>query len=364
MGGFTIKEFILKEKLLFFLLLLFISLLIVLKPHNILSHIEWNTIIFLSGLIMITKAMEESNYFFVLSEILVNKFHYKRNLTLFMIFISIIFSMFLTNDITLFIVIPFTMKLKKVLKDDYLKTIFLEIIAVNVGSELTPIGNPQNVFIWQKYNVPFTEFSFNLFPLFIFQFILLLLFSFLIIKNEKINIYLEKEEYEHMNFYISIILLILFIISAKNNFSSIALIIIFSYYLFFDYKVIKKADWNLILTFILFFINFGIISEINIINNIITHINLTNNISLLTTSIVLSQAISNVPATIFISNFTNNWNIISIGVNLGGTGFVLGSLANIIGLRLSGNISKINLFHKYSFLFFGISIIFTVIYYF
>lgn len=363
MGGFIIKEFIKKEKLLFFLILLFTALIIFIKPQNILSHIEWNTIIFLSGLIMITKAMEESNYFFVLSEILINKLHCKRNLVLFLMFISITLSMFLTNDITLFIIIPFTVKLKKVLKEDYLKTIFLEIIAVNVGSELTPIGNPQNVFIWQKYNISFIEFIFNLFPLFIFQFILLYLFAILLIKNEKINIKIEKENYDNRIFFVSILFLIVFVLAEKNDFSLYSLIILFAYYLFFDFKIIKKSDWNLILTFILFFINFGIISEINVINSIISHMNLKNDFSLLTASVILSQVISNVPATIFISNFTNNWNILSIGVNLGGTGFVLGSLANIIGLRLSGNLSKISLFHKYSFLFFVISFIFTIFYF-
>ncbi|KAF2956993.1 hypothetical protein AS160_03125 [Marinitoga sp. 38H-ov] len=343
--------------------MLFIGLYIFIKPQNIISHIEWNTIIFLSGLIMITKAMEESNYFFVLSEILVNKLNYKRNLVMFLIFISIFFSMFLTNDITLFIIIPFTTKLKKVLKGDYLKTIFLEIISVNVGSELTPIGNPQNVFIWQKYNITFSSFILNLLPLFIFQFILIYVFIVILIKNEKIDIYFEKENYEHRNFYISLLFLILFIFATKNNFSLYALILFSLYYIFFDYKVIRKADWNLIFTFILFFINFGMISEINIVKDIISHINLENDFSLLSTSVILSQLISNVPATIFISSFSDNWNIISIGVNLGGTGFVLGSLANIIGLRLSGNISKINLFHIYSFSFFIISYIFTVIYY-
>ncbi|KLO25147.1 MULTISPECIES: SLC13 family permease [unclassified Marinitoga] len=355
--------FLKKEKLLFFLIFLFMVLIIITKPsyEKILNFIDWNTIFFLSGLLIITTSMKNSNYFFYIAEHLSNKIHSKRILSIFLVYMSALLSMILTNDIALFLIIPFTIELKKIVNFDFPRVIILEILSVNIGSSLTPIGNPQNIFLWHYFDISFIEFVVKMMPIVFLQIALITIFSFFMIRDEKLEIHLKEETYNKRKFYFSIFLLITFIIISKTHFLFPFFILIFIYYLIFDKFSIYKTDWNLILVFILFFINFGIISEVEFINFLIEKINLNQNLNLFSFSVLLSQFISNVPATIFISNFSDNWRIISYGVNIGGIGFILGSLANIIGLRLSKIDKGFKEFHKISIPFF--LIIFLTIYY-
>lgn len=355
---FKLKSFFIREKLLSFLILFLLLLLLFVHPHykHFMQYIDWNTIYFLSGLLLITTAMKESNYFYYIAKHVANKIHNKKTLSYFLILLSSGLATFLTNDIALFLIIPFTLELKKIMNLDVSRIILLEILSVNIGSSLTPIGNPQNVFLWHHFRVNFFDFIIQMFPIFIIQMLLLLFFAYVLIEKQEIQINLFEESYSKLNFYSSVILLIIFIIISKTIFLVPFLILIFSYFFIFNRTIIFKSDWNLIITFILFFIDFGIVSHMNIINTFINKLDFQD-FNLFSFSVILSQFISNVPATILISHFSDNWKIISFGVNVGGAGLIIGSLANIIGLRLAKIDNGIKKFHKISFPFIIISFI-------
>jgi len=206
------------------------------------------------------------------------------------------------------------------------------------------------------------EFIEKMSIIFLPKFLLLLIFIFLFFSNKKLKISIkEPQKIDKFLFISSFILFILFIIALEYSFVKYVLIVIISFYLFSNYKkVFLKFDYFLILTFIIMFIDFGLLSNIEFIQKIFTNIDM-NFFNTLNISIILSQFISNVPTAIFISHFSNNYTALAYGVDIGGNGLLISSLANIIALRaLKNKIAYIE-FHKYSIPFLFISYIIIIL---
>ncbi len=339
------------------MLILFLLLLVILSllyPHNIINYphfIDWRTIMALTGLLVITTGLKESGYFNFITKRMLKRFHDERTLSLFLVLFSALLSAFITNDITLFIVIPLTFSIQSVIKNDISKLIIFEAIAVNVGSALTPIGNPQNLYLWHRWNISFLYFIFKMSPLVIIQLVLLLIFIWIVFPREKIRNSNDKnvEKYKKPLLWSSIILMFVYIVSIELKLTYIVLIIIILFYFLTYRKILLKVDWLLILLFMIIFIDFHIVSNIPIISRIVRSVMESNSAGkVFSLSILTSQLISNVPASVFISKFTNNWFAISYGVNIGGNGLVIGSIANIIALRMSNSKNIWINFHKFS----------------
>jgi Na+/H+ antiporter NhaD/arsenite permease-like protein len=148
-----IRNFLKQEYVLFLLLVLFIILTALLPGYISDYHrfIDWKTITTLLALIIVATGIKESGYFDFFARKILAKIYDERTLAIFLVSLSAGLSTFLTNDITLFIVVPLTACMQKALKNGLVKTVIFEAIAVNVGSTLTPIGNPQNIFIWNNW---------------------------------------------------------------------------------------------------------------------------------------------------------------------------------------------------------------------
>ncbi|STQ13146.1 citrate transporter [Enterobacter cloacae] len=153
----------------FFHLLLIIgaglSLFVPFAPKAWPAAIDWRTIITLSGLMMLTKGVELSGYFDVLGRKMVRRFATERRLSLFMVFSAAVLSTFLTNDVALFIIVPLTLTLRKLCEIPVSRLIIFEALAVNAGSLLTPIGNPQNILLWGRSGLSFAAFTWQMAPL-------------------------------------------------------------------------------------------------------------------------------------------------------------------------------------------------------
>ena len=153
----------------FFHLLLIIgaglSLFVPFAPQAWSAAIDWRTIITLSGLMMLTKGVELSGYFDVLGRKMVRRFATERRLALFMVFSAAVLSTFLTNDVALFIIVPLTLTLRKLCEIPVSRLIIFEALAVNAGSLLTPIGNPQNILLWGRSGLSFAAFTWQMAPL-------------------------------------------------------------------------------------------------------------------------------------------------------------------------------------------------------
>ena len=142
-----------------------LSVFVPFTPHTWPAAIDWRTIITLSGLMMLTKGVELSGYFDVLGRKMVRRFATERKLALFMVFSAALLSTFLTNDVALFIVVPLTLTLRKLCEIPVTRLIIFEALAVNAGSLLTPIGNPQNILLWGRSGLSFTAFTGQMAPL-------------------------------------------------------------------------------------------------------------------------------------------------------------------------------------------------------
>ncbi len=343
-----------------YVLLPFLALLIILSfiyPSNIkdyMDFVDWNTIAALIGLLITTTAIKESLFFVKLAERVISKIKNERQLAIALITLSAFLSMIFTNDIALFIVVPLTLAFQSHLKNNIQRLVIFEAIAVNVGAALTPIGSPQNLFLWHQWNISFISFIIIMFPLFMLLFLMLVIFSFLTFPPENLTI---KEStkgtvLDKKLFYISFLLLLFCIVAVEQNFLYVALIIVFLIYFFVYQNILLKVDWLLIILFIVMFIDFHVVSLIPFVLDFITQFNLHNSQTVYSLSLLSTQIFSNVPASIFLSKFSNDWYAIAYGVNIGGNGFIIGSLANIIALRFI-NTKKIWIdFHKYSLPYF------------
>ena len=149
--GSVFKPF-LRDRFLHLLILLGV-ILTVFQPEKITQFpqfVDWNTIVTLLGLLMLTKGVEVSGYFDFVGRKMINAIDNERWLALFLVMAAAVLSTFMTNDVALFIVIPLTITLKKLTSLPVTRLIIFEALAVNAGSLLTPIGNPQNILLWNK----------------------------------------------------------------------------------------------------------------------------------------------------------------------------------------------------------------------
>ncbi len=351
----SLIQFVKNELLLviFLILLILLSLIYPEKIREYPQFVDWKTIATLTGLLIITTALKESGYFYIFSMRMLRKFRDERSMALFMVLISAVLATFLTNDVALFIVVPITLSLQEILNRDASKLIIFEALAVNAGSALTPIGNPQNIFLWHSWGISFLAFMVKMVPLASILLLVLLLFVYLFFSRRDIELpkKIMQKEKKCSLFYISLAALLLYLAALELNLVYFAVPIIILLYLFLHRKTLWHADWLLILLFIVIFIDFSLISKIPAVHEGISSINLNTPKNLFLFSAFLSQLVSNVPATVMLSNFSSNWLVMGYGVNVGGNGVVIASLANIIALRLAKKRRIWISFHKYSLLY-------------
>ncbi len=236
---------------------------------------------------------------------------------------------------------------------DYL--FVLTTISANIGSSLTPIGNPQNIIIWQHYKLSFIDFVYTMTPFFLVAMAVLVVY--LLIGARRLEIYRWREKafiprvrLDRKLLVTSVILLFLNVLLAQLGLQVYGLAITVIVYIMLKKTLVLGLDYVLILIFAFMFIDFRELSHIINALSIVPQLETSFHVVLLST--LLSQVISNVPATITLVEHVPShlWKALTIGVNLGGVGFITGSMANIITLRMSG--IGLKNFHKYALPYF------------
>ena len=287
-----------------------------------------------------------------------------RSLALALVYITFIGSMFLANDMALLTFLPLGyISLTATGKEKYMAPIFIfQNIAANLGGMLTPFGNPQNLYIYTKFNIPTVDFMLVMLLPFALSIVLFTLCCFFIPKE---SLTLEQDENESFPKGRTVFYLVLFALTILTVFRLvpyyICLPIILVAILISDRKALLKVDYPLLLTFTAFFLLAGNVSRIREVNEFFSFLLEKNT---LLTSVLSCQVISNVPSAILLSEFTENWRELLVGVNIGGVGTLISSLASLITFReytshVKGNTLKyIGLF---SALNFGFLIILTTV---
>ncbi len=321
------------------------------------SFVDWKTIITLTGLLLITTAIKESGFFYLSAYRISKKITNERILALFLIFLSASLAMFLTNDVALFIIVPLTLSIQEISGNDYSKMVIFEAIAANVGSSLTSIGNPQNIFLWHRWKISFHVFIAQMSLPVLIMALWLLVFVIVFFPRAKIKLNNSgAPAVDKKLFYLSLILLIFFIVSIELEIEQYFLAIVFISIFLLRKKNIGETDWGLIFLFIFLFIDLNLIGRLKITKELPALINFHNPHKLFLASALLSQAISNVPAAILLAGYSSDFKIIAYGVNIGGNGLLIASFANLIALRFLKDRSHYLKFHIYSVPYFLITL--------
>lgn len=298
------------------------------------SYIDFKVLACLFNLMIVIKAFEKQKLLDKFAVSLINKCSNVHKLSLILVLLCFFCSMLITNDVALITFVPLTIIISNKCKINVGNIIILETLAANIGSNLTPMGNPQNLYIFSKYNLSISQFFSTLVFFTLIGVVWLLILSFRL-KNEPIKVSLNTISSENrIKTLIWLVLFIIIILSVFSiiNFKVAFILTIFSTFVL-DKKLILEVDYLLLMTFISFFIFIGNISNISLVNIYMQNC-LNSNTSTYVASIALSQLISNVPCSILLSKFTGNWKALLLGVNIGGIGTLIASLASVISYKL------------------------------
>lgn len=298
------------------------------------EYIDFKVLILLFNLMIVVAAFKELKVLDWIATYLLSKCKTSISLSFTLVFLTFFASMLVTNDVALITFIPLSLVLGKKSNLNTLNLIVFQTLAANVGSALTPMGNPQNLFIYSYFNMSPLEFFKVTFPLTILSSFFLMIALFML-KRKKLDVQLSKVEIKNIRHII--IWSILFAIILLSVFQVInyklAFICVLITTLVIDKSLFKKIDYSLILTFIAFFIFIGNISNLDKVKTLMNTL-LSDSSTTYFTSIIASQFISNVPATILLSPFTTFKDSLLLGVNIGGAGTLIASLASVISYKL------------------------------
>ncbi|MFC5742940.1 SLC13 family permease [Dyella tabacisoli] len=345
----------LRDRLMHLLLIAAIALS-ALSPHPFAEYrtwVDWNTITTLAGMLLLTTGIEVSGYLEHLGRTIINRLQQERVLAIFLVSASALLSTMLTNDIALFIVVPLTVSLASTGGLPIGRLVIFEALAVNAGSLLTPIGNPQNILLWQRSHLSFAGFTWQMAPLALAIFLLLLLATWFCFPKQTIHAELKDDPAAYRVGLLRTcgLLYLVFLAMVELGHPSWGLVGVASAAVLFCREIIAKVDWSLILVFILMFIDIRLLTQLHFIQTLAETILHFSQFELFISALLGSQVISNVPATILLVNYSTAYKVIAYGVNVGGFGLAIGSMANIIALRMAPERHLWLRFHLYSFPF-------------
>jgi Na+/H+ antiporter NhaD/arsenite permease-like protein len=210
-------------------------------------------------------------------------------------------------------------------------TFIMQNIAANLGGMLTPFGNPQNLYLYSKFNIPDAEFVSIMFPPFIVAVVLITACCLIFVKSEPLVI---EEKAASLPPIRTVIYLLLFALSIAIVFRGIpyvvGLIVIPLVLIFLDRQALLDVDYGLLFTFVFFFIFSGNMARIEAVRGFFSYL---LEIDTLIFSALSCQFISNVPSAILLSQFTENYRELLLGVNIGGAGTLIASLASLITFK-------------------------------
>ncbi|MGV8924654.1 MAG: SLC13 family permease [Ewingella sp.] len=351
----TLLKPFLRDRFLHVLILLGVVLSLF-QPEKIVQFpqfVDWSTIVTLIGLLMLTKGVEVSGYFDFVGRKMINTISNERHLALFLVCAAALLSTFMTNDVALFIVIPLTITLKKLSTLPVSRLIIFEALAVNAGSLLTPIGNPQNILLWNKSGLSFVAFITQMAPLAGVSLLALLVTTWFSFPPATLRMLENNQGYPYKKtlLFSCLAMYVIFISCVDVGLSVYGLLAVMLCFLLLSRQVLLRIDWPLIVVFIAMFINVRLIVGLGPVQGAVEQIGQLSSMGVYALGIGLSQAISNVPATILMINYVPANALLAYGVNAGGFGLAIGSLANLIALRMANDRKIWVKFHYYSFPF-------------
>ena len=302
-----------------------------------LEYIDWDTLMLLFCLMAAMAGFQRLGVFQRIGDALLAAVTNTRSLLLILCFLPFFFSMFITNDVALITFVPFGMIVLQMCGKEKLviPLVVLQTIAANMGSSLTPIGNPQNLYLYSKSGAKVGDFLLWMLPYTLVTGICIWL-AVLFQKKEQVDYKPEKSGAvwgkKRKFYFISYAVLFLFcLLSVAKVLPPLVLFLMaLAFFLVADRKILWCIDYALLGTFIGFFIFMGNLGRLPAFRDFFAGI-LTGHETL--AGVISSQVISNVPAALLLSGFTDKWESLVVGTNLGGLGTLIASMASLISYK-------------------------------
>ena len=297
------------------------------------GYFDFKTLTCLFSVLAVVCALKNIRFFYILAKRIVRIFKNTRMSILALVYITFIGSMLIANDMALLTFLPLGyFVLTTTGKERHMAfTFIMQNIAANLGGMLTPFGNPQNLYLYTKFNIPNGEFITIMAPPFVLSVALITLCCIIFIKPEPLDIPDGEDKLPPAR---TALYLCLFALAIAIVFRGIpywiGLIVIPAVLLFADRKALAAVDYPLLFTFVFFFIFSGNMARIGAVREFFS---VLMEKSTLLFSVLSCQCISNVPSAILLSQFTDNYPDLLVGVNIGGVGTLIASLASLITFR-------------------------------
>lgn len=325
-----------------------------------LDYFDFKTLTCLFLTLAVICALKNINFFSIVANRIIKLTGNLRVLALALIYITFIGSMLIANDMALITFLPLDYFALTATKNDakMAYVFILQNIAANLGGMLTPFGNPQNLYLYSCFSIPTGEFMKIMFPPFLLAIVMLTAACFLLKPTPLVieNSAKEKLDPKRTTLYLALFSVSLLIVFRVVSYW-IGLILIPAVLLVADRKALRDIDWGLLATFTLFFIFSGNMSRIDAVDRLLSRLLSFNT---LLVSELSCQVISNVPSAILLSRFTDNYRALLLGVNIGGTGTLISSLASLITFNHYRTLHPGHTGH-YMYLFTVINLIFLVV---
>lgn len=346
-------------------LLAAVSAFFVHPGKDYISYIDWRSLAILWSLMVVIQGLKENSVFERIAEKLLSKVNGFKQLVLVLVFLCFFSAMLITNDVALITFVPFSIMIliNCSKKKAIIPVVVLQTVAANLGSMLTPIGNPQNLYLYGLTSMSFVQFVSCMLPYTLMSAVLLIISVMIIPKDSSAiladgDFHIVKHFGSRRQVIVYAVLFLIAILSVLRVIPwHVMSIIVFVIILGMDLKILFRADYILLLTFIGFFIFTGNMGRIPQIHDFFMSTVSGREFAI---SVLLSQVISNVPATLMLSGFCKNYRELLTGVNVGGLGTLIASMASLISYKAYASMQEKNV-PRYIIVFTVVNLLFLAV---
>lgn len=315
-----------------------VSVFIIPPDRKYAGYINYKTICILFALMAVMEGFKKTGVFSTVSGILLERAKGIRTVVLILVYLCFFLSMFITNDVSLITFVPLSITVlsmagESVKKRLLVPVIVIQTVAANLGSMLFPMGNPQNLYFYGISGMKLWKFILLLLPYTGIAFAVITLWSVFVCKNVSSEIKIPQTErnlsLRQINIYSGLFVICVLSVAGIVHYI-VAMVFVVAVILICDRKIFRTIDYSLLLTFIFLFVFIGNMGRVDAVDSFLKGITNGNEFVV---SVLASQIISNVPCAILLSGFTDNYQALIAGTNIGGLGTLIASMASLISFK-------------------------------
>ena len=330
-----LAEWIKKEAVLSAAVMLAVISMCVIPPDGgYADYLDYKTLSVLFGLMLAMAGFQKLGVFKRIGERLLNQVHNSRQVAAVLVALCFFSGMVITNDVALITFVPFALIVLRMarLEELLIPVVVLQTVAANLGSMVTPIGNPQNLYLYSISGMTPSGFLGLMLPYGAAAFVMLAVCLLFIKRREVYGCGIEMREGRvSREFFVYLFLfgMSVGVVAGITVWPALLLTALLLVWVT-DRKLFRAVDYSLLLTFIGFFIFIGNMKRVPAFCEFISRLVTGNEVA---AAVAASQVISNVPAAILLSGFSSDWEKLIVGTNLGGLGTLIASMASLISYK-------------------------------